>query len=73
MTLTELSGRLLEAIISGIVPDNIIPVYCHASFPKEDLICDFLNLDFEPELAEKIVPLVTWYPLEEIIPVKEQG
>lgn len=57
----------------GIVPDNIIPVYCHASFPKEDLICDFLNLDFEPELAEKIVPLVTWYPLEEIIPVKEQG
>jgi len=57
----------------GIVPDNILPVYCHGSFPEEDQIYDFLNLRFEPELAEKIVPLVSWYPVEEIIPVKEQG
>ena len=50
----------------GIVPENVIPVYCHSSFPEEDMICDFMNLSFETELAEKIVPLAYWYPLEEI-------
>ena len=50
----------------GIVPENVIPVYCHSSFPEEDMICDFMNLSFKTELAEKIVPLAYWYPLEEI-------
>lgn len=50
----------------GIVPDNVIPVYCHSLFPREDMICDFINLGFEADLAEKIVPLASWYPLEEI-------
>lgn len=50
----------------GIVPDNVIPVYCHSSFPKEDMICDFMNLSYEVELAERIVPMASWYPLEVI-------
>lgn len=28
----------------GIVPEKIIPVYCHSYFPKEGHILDFMNL-----------------------------
>jgi hypothetical protein len=55
----------------GIVPDNVFPRYCHSLFPKEDKIIDFMNLKFYDELIPKIIKKTFWYPLEEIIPVRD--
>jgi hypothetical protein len=52
----------------GIVPDYVLPRYCHGLFPKEDRIIDFMNLDREKE--DRIIPLTYWYPLEKIEPVE---
>ncbi len=48
----------------GIVPDFVYPKYCGSSFPKEDGICDFMNLDHEN--TENIIEKVCWYPIEPI-------
>ena len=51
----------------GIVPDTVFPRYCHSLFPKEEKIIDFMNLGFDKELIEALLPFIYWYPLEEII------
>ena len=48
----------------GIVPENIMPVYCHGDFPKEDKIIDFMNLGIEKR--EKIIAKSYWYPLKKV-------
>lgn len=50
----------------GIVPDNIVPRYCHNLFPQKDRITDFMNLNFEKELESKIIEKTQWYPLDKI-------
>ncbi len=50
----------------GIVPDNIVPRYCHSLFPQKDRIIDFMNLNFEKELESKIIEKTQWYPLDNI-------
>ncbi len=45
----------------GIVPEGIIPRYCHSYFPKEDRIIDFMNIDYEYRTA--IEKKAYWYPL----------
>lgn len=48
----------------GIVPDYIIPRYCHSFFPDEDRIMDFMPLGYEED--EIIIENAYWYPLEKI-------
>jgi hypothetical protein len=48
----------------GIVPETIIPRYCHGFFPKEDRINDFMNLGFEKD--DEIIEKSYWYPIEEV-------
>jgi len=48
----------------GIVPDTVVPVYCHGYFPNEDKIIDFMNLGTEK--CNEIVNMAYWYPLHEI-------
>lgn len=48
----------------GIVPEKVIPVYCHSWFPKEDHIIDFMNLPVENR--NKIINTAYWYPMDEI-------
>jgi hypothetical protein len=55
----------------GIVPQYIIPRYCHGLFPKEDRIIDFMNLYREQE--EKIIPVASWYPLDRVEPEKREN
>jgi len=50
----------------GIVPDHVVPRYCHNLFPKEDRINDFMNLNFEKEFESKIIEKAYWYPLDKI-------
>lgn len=49
----------------GIVPDGVIPSYCHSWFPGEDIIA-FMNLPYEKEDREKMLPYCVWQELEEI-------
>lgn len=48
----------------GIVPEKVIPVYCHSYFPKEDRIIDFMNLPVETR--DKVIKTAHWYPLDEV-------
>jgi hypothetical protein len=48
----------------GIVPDNILPRYCHGLFPREDQIIDFMNLEYDKDKTSKIAGKTHWYPLE---------
>jgi len=48
----------------GIVPENVIPRYCHSYFPIEDKIIDFMNLDTEK--SNEIIKKAFWYPLPEV-------
>jgi hypothetical protein len=52
----------------GIVPDTVFPRYCHRLFPGEDKIIDFMNLGYDDEIIEKLIPTIYWYPLDEIVP-----
>jgi hypothetical protein len=53
-----------------IVPETLIPVYCHSIFPSEDRINYFMNLGFER--TEKIIKRAKWYPVEEIRLISEK-
>jgi hypothetical protein len=44
----------------GIVPDHVLPWYCHSLFPGEDRIIDFMNLPFE--FRDRIIRHGSWYP-----------
>lgn len=48
----------------GIVPEGVMPVYCHSYFPKEDCIVDFMNLPMEKR--EIIINAAYWYQNEEV-------
>ncbi len=48
----------------GIVPEHIIPRYCHSLFPKKDMIIDFMNLYFEDEAD--VIKKAVWYPMDRI-------
>ena len=50
----------------GIVPDTIVPRYCHSMFPKDDRIIDFMNLDSDESTQHAIIGKTYWYPLEKI-------
>jgi len=50
----------------GVVPENVVPKYCHEKFPKEDNIIDFINPWYDNELSKIIEKLVFWYPLKKI-------
>lgn len=51
----------------GIVPQGVIPRYCHSSFPKKDRIVDFMNLPIEDNEVKKMLPFVIWYPLDPLV------
>lgn len=58
-------SRMVKGIdYIGIVPETIIPVYCHNLFPAENRINYFMNLGFEG--VEEIIKRTYWYPVEEI-------
>ena len=48
----------------GIVPEGIIPRYCHSYFPQEDKIMDFMNLGIEKR--KDIVNKTHWYQIEKV-------
>lgn len=48
----------------GIVPEKVIPVYCHSYFPKEDRIIDFMNLLVENR--DKVIKAAYWYSMDEV-------
>lgn len=48
----------------GIVPKEVLPRYCHAHFPPEDKIIDFMNLPFE--YKDEIQKQSTWYPVDRV-------
>lgn len=48
----------------GIVPDNIIPRYCHGYFPSEEKIIDFMNLGHDN--ADDIKRKAYWYTLKRL-------
>ncbi|MCL4415204.1 MAG: hypothetical protein M1365_00665, partial [Actinobacteria bacterium] len=57
--------RMIKGIdFIGIVPETIIPRYCHGFFPDEDRINDFMNLGFER--IEEIIKKSYWYPIKEV-------
>ena len=61
----ELGDRLLEKEKIGIVPQGIIPRYCESSFPGENIIT-FMNLPYEVDEVEKMLPFIEWQDLERI-------
>ncbi|MHB1336023.1 MAG: hypothetical protein ACYCXQ_08680 [Candidatus Humimicrobiaceae bacterium] len=57
--------RMIKGIdFIGIVPEKVIPRYCHGFFPDEDRIIDFMNLGFER--VEEIIEKSYWYPIKEV-------
>lgn len=48
----------------GIVPDHVLPRYCHGLFPARDRIIDFMNLPFE--YRDQVINYGIWYPLDEV-------
>lgn len=50
----------------GIVPDSVFPRYCHALFPEEDRIIDFMNLGSDQEIVPEVVKKASWYPIDNI-------
>ena len=53
----------------GIVPEGIIPKYCHSYFPDEDNIHDFINPWYDKDIVKAIEKYAEWYPVE-IIEIK---
>lgn len=47
----------------GVVPQDIIPKYCHGYFSKEDII-SFINLPYEN--TEKVAERCIWQDIREI-------
>ena len=65
--------RLLETEKIGIVPDGIFPRYCESLFPKEDIRC-FMNLPYEKEEKERMLPYCVWQePAEIMLVVKNEN
>ena len=58
-----ITDRLLGQDIVGIVPENVIPVYCEQWFPEMKIL-DFMNLPYENEPYEKMLEKIVWLPEE---------
>jgi hypothetical protein len=48
----------------GIVPEHVIPAYCEAWFPGM-YILDFMNLPYEKDDYQKMLPKITWLDEQE--------
>ena len=48
----------------GIVPETVVPRYCHGFFPASDKIIDFMNLGTEKK--DELINKAFWYPLPEL-------
>ena len=59
-----LAARLTETDVIGIVPDGIFPGYCSSLFPGME-ISDFMNLPYEEEEVQMMLPEITWIPERE--------
>ena len=57
MEATALADRLTEKEKIGIVPEGVMPAYCHSYFPNEHII-DFMNLP--DENREELLPHCVW-------------
>ena len=55
--------RLLERDKLGIVPDDVMPVYCEGLFPEERIL-DFIHLPAEKR--DEVVRCCCWYPESEV-------
>ncbi len=54
-----ITDRLLGRDVIGIVPEHVIPRYCESWFPGMEIL-DFMNLPYEEDEYEKILPKITW-------------
>ena len=54
-----LAARLTETDAIGIVPEGIFPRYCSSLFPGMK-ISDFMNLPYEEEEVQRMLPEITW-------------
>ena len=57
MEAAALADRLTEKEKIGIVPEGVMPAYCHSYFPNEHII-DFMNLP--DENREELLPHCVW-------------
>lgn len=59
--------KMIERVMGtekvGVVPQDVIPKYCHSYFPKEDII-SFINLPYED--TEKVAERCIWQDIREI-------
>ena len=55
--------RLLERDKLGIVPDDVMPVYCEGLFPEERIL-DFIHLPAEKR--DEVLKCCSWYPEPEV-------
>ena len=44
----------------GIVPEHVIPIYCESWFPNMEIL-DFMNLPYETDDYEKMLPKIIWF------------
>ena len=54
-----LVDRLLETDLIGIVPQEIFPSHCEYLYP-DDEVHTFMNLPFEQDKVEKMLPFIYW-------------
>ena len=59
-----ITDRLLGRDRLGIVPEHVIPAYCEAWFPGMDIL-DFMNLPYEKDEYEMMLPKITWLEEQE--------
>jgi hypothetical protein len=59
-----ITDRLLGRDKIGIVPEHVIPAYCEAWFPGM-YILDFMNLPYEKDDCQKMLPKITWLDEQE--------
>lgn len=59
-----ITDRLLGRDRLGIVPEHVIPAYCEAWFPGMDIL-DFMNLPYEQDEYELMLPKITWLEEQE--------
>lgn len=54
-----ITDRLLGSDRIGIVPEHVIPAYCESWFPGMEIL-DFMNLPYEQDEYEAMLPKITW-------------
>lgn len=59
-----ITDRLLGKDVIGILPEYVVPAYCEGYFPGLEIL-DFMNLPFEKEYAEAMIPKIRWIAMKE--------